>query len=77
MRRNTYHILKIDSFTGDDVTRNQHEILDEEGWNVQEIDALYAVIRVGGNGAEIVDDGYRSIDEIKQSWPEAKPLVRS
>jgi len=71
MGRNRYHILKIDSFTGDDVIRDQHQILDEEGWNVREIGALYAVIHVGREGAEIIDDGYRSIEEIQRSWPKA------
>ena len=66
-----YYILQVDSFTGKDTTRDQHEILDEEGWNEQEISALYVVVRIDGDGASIADDGYRSIAEAKQAWPEA------
>ena len=78
MGRNRYYILKIDSFTGKDVTRDQNEILDEEGWNVQEVSALYAIIRVGDDGAKIIDDGYRSLEEVQESWPKAvSPLSDS
>ena len=74
--RQRYFILRIDSYTAKDTTRDQHEILDEEGWNVQEIDALYAVICIGGDGAEIADDGYRSMEEAQQAWPHALPKQR-
>lgn len=70
MPRHKYYILKIDSYTGDDTTRDQHEILDEDGWN-QEIPALYAIVRIAKDGASIADDGYRSIAEAQKSWPEA------
>lgn len=72
MAKNKSYILKIESLTGKEVTRDQHEILDDEGWNVQEVRALYAIVRVGKDGAEIMDDGYRSIEEIQRSWPTAK-----
>jgi len=71
MPRGKYYILQVDSYTGDDTTRDQHEILDEEGWNMQEIPALYVIVRVDKDGAEIVDDGYRSIEEAQESWPKA------
>lgn len=73
MLRHRYYILQIDSYTGDSTTRDQHEILDEDRWNVQEIPALYAVVRIAGDGASIADDGYRSIAEAQQAWPEAHP----
>lgn len=65
------YILQVDSYTGEDTTRDQHEILDEEGWNEQEISALYAVVRIKESGASIADDGYRSIAEAQEAWPEA------
>lgn len=71
MPRHKYYILQIDSYTGNDTTRDQHEILDEEGWNLQEIPALYVIVRVAKDGAEIADDGYRSIDEAQKAWPAA------
>src|SRR5215468_5741743 len=74
--RQRYFLLRIDSYTGKDTTRDQHEILDEEGWNVQEIDTLYAVIRIGGDGAEIAHDGYRSLAEAQKAWPHALPRQR-
>jgi hypothetical protein len=73
MRREKYYILQVDSYTGDDTTRDQHEILDEEGWNIQEIPALYAIVRIARDGASIADDGYRSITEAQKAWPEALP----
>ena len=66
-----YFILRVDSSTGRASTRDQHEILDEDGWNVQEIPAIYVVVRIGRNGAEIVDDGYRSLEEAQNAWPNA------
>lgn len=65
------YILQVDSYTGEDTTRDQHEILDEEKWNEQEISALYAVVRIEKSGASIADDGYRSIAEAQEAWPEA------
>lgn len=72
MARNSYYILKVDSFAGDEVIRDQHEILDEDSWNMRDIEALYAIVRVGKDGAEIIDDGYRSFEEVQRSWPKAK-----
>jgi hypothetical protein len=73
MRREKYYILQVDSYTGDDTTRDQHEVLDEEGWNIQEISALYAIVRIARGGASIADDGYRSLAEAQETWPEALP----
>lgn len=73
MPRHKYYILKIDSYTGDDTTRDQHEILDEDGWNVQEIPALYVIVRIDGDSASIADDGYRSLAEAQKAWPKALP----
>jgi len=69
MRKN--YILKIESLDGNDVTRSQYEILDEDGLNMQETGALYAIVAVGSYGAEIVDDGYRTLEEAQQAWPDA------
>lgn len=66
-----HYILQIDSYTGEDTTRDQHEILDDDGWNVQEVPALYAIARIAQDNASIVDDGYCSIAEAQKSWPEA------
>ena len=71
MKKTKTYILKIECLDGNDVTRSHHEILDENGWNVQEVNALYAIVCVGPQGAEIVDDGYRTLEEAQQSWPEA------
>jgi hypothetical protein len=73
MPRDRFYILRVDSYTGHDTSRDQHEILDEEGWNVQEISALYAVVRIDEDGASIADDGYRSIAEAQKAWPKAFP----
>lgn len=69
--RPKYYILQVESYTGRDTTRDQHEILDEEGWNFREISALYVIVRIAEDGASIADDGYRSVAEVKQAWPEA------
>ena len=71
MKKTKSYILRIASLDGNDVSRSHHEILDEDGWNVQEVDALYAIVCVGSQGAEIIDDGYRTVEEAQRSWPEA------
>ena len=37
-------------------------------------DYLFAIVRIDPDGsAEIMDSGYRTIDEALASWPEARP----
>jgi hypothetical protein len=67
------HILRVDSYTGDDTSRDQHEILDEEGLEFKEISALFVIVIFTAEGAEIIDDGYRSMAEAQKAWPEAIP----
>ena len=69
--RQRHFVLRVDCFTGRTTTRDQHEILDEDGWNVQEIPALYVIVRIDRDGAEIVDDGYPSMEEAQEAWPNA------
>ena len=73
MARSKTYILKIDSYTGDNTARDHHEILDNEGWNVQEVDAIYAIVSIQAGSAEIVDDGYRSLAEAQEAWFNALP----
>lgn len=67
------YILRIDSYTGGATSRDHHQILDSEGWNVQEVDALYAIVNIRGDIAQIVDDGYCSLEEAQKAWPDALP----
>lgn len=61
MRR--HFILKIESFEGDDTYVRCGD--DQQ-------DYLFCVISIGDDGqAEIVDSGYRSINEAAEAWPEA------
>lgn len=73
MARCKTYILKIDSYTGDNSARDHHQILDTEGWNVQDVEAVYAIVRIEADRAEIVDDGYRSLAEAQEAWPNALP----
>lgn len=61
-----YYIVKIESFEGRDVhlcCGDDHQ------------DYLFCVIRADGVGcAEIVDNGYRSLDEAAAAWPQAASM---
>ncbi len=35
-------------------------------------DTLFCIVTVSEEGAAIVDNGYRSVEEAKAAWPEAK-----
>ena len=55
-------IVKIESFDGRDTylhCGNDHQ------------DYLFCVVRVGDDGADIVDSGYRSFGEAAEAWPDA------
>ena len=53
----------------EDLAKKQERSLHD--MTLQEMDALYAIVSVGSHGAEIVDDGYRSLEEAQQAWPDA------
>lgn len=58
------YIVEIPQLLGDDTTI----YLEADGDAVK---SLFAVLAVSADGASIVDNGYRSIEEAYQSWPEA------
>lgn len=63
-KRRTHFILKLDSYDGEDT---HLRCGDDAG--VQ--DFLFCVIVTKGDGtAEIVDNGYRSEEELRQAWME-------
>ena len=53
------YILAIDAYTGDDTFRHQNA------------ETLFAIVSIDDDGAEIIDDGYRTREEAKAAWPEA------
>ena len=59
------YIMQIDRLDGEDVGimlyNSENEILE----------SLWCVVAVDGNGATIIDNGYRSHAEVKESWPDA------
>lgn len=57
-------ILAIEAYEGSDTA--------VEVFGAHEAGRLYAVVETGPTGAEIVDRGYRSREEAKRAWPEAR-----
>lgn len=69
-----YFILQITSYAGGDTARDQsggETAEHSDRLSTYPGDTLYAVIVVEGDHAEIVDDGYRSYEEAKTTWPNA------
>lgn len=64
------YILELKELCGEDVDIQ----LMNEG---EPVDTLYCIISVGENGAHIVDNGYRSIKEAQDAWPEAQAPTES
>ena len=64
-----HYIVAIESYSGDTSCREQSTWQGER--DVSQVGALYAVIYVGDEAAEIVDDGYRTREEAASAWPEA------
>lgn len=62
------HIVLLDSYEGDDSFVRCGDSMQEY---------LYCIVSVASSGAaEIVDNGYRTIEEAVQAWPRAiKPTV--
>jgi hypothetical protein len=60
-----HYVLRVESYVGEHSARAQHVQSDTQA------EAVYAIVRVDREGAEIIDDGYRSWDEAKQAWPQA------
>lgn len=58
------YIIALDAVDGEDTSI----FLESEGEAVKQ---LFAVVCVSGRGANIVDNCYRSLDEVKAAWPEA------
>ena len=65
-RRAQRYIVEIDAFEGSVVSVL---VLGSDG---EPLPAHYAIVLVDGQGASIVDSGYRSVAEAKAAWPEAK-----
>lgn len=63
MKTKTY-ILEIEALDGEERTIS---ITDRN----LEACSVFAVVAIGGDGATIVDNGYRSREEAKAAWPEA------
>ncbi len=60
---NSHHIVKIDSYDGRQTFLHCGDGI---------IDHLYCVMHVHEDGrAEIIDNGYRSLEEAAEAWPEA------
>lgn len=60
-----HYIVEISRLDGDDTTI----YLEADS---ESVECLFAVVAIE-NGASIVDNGYRSIEEAKAAWPEAIP----
>ena len=54
-----HYILKIDSYEGDESSLTV---------NANGSDAMYVVLVVEGQSAEIVDWGYSTVDELLAAW---------
>ena len=65
-----YYVVAIDSYDGDSTRREQFTWSEPDRTHV--LKALYAIVRVEGSSASLVDDGYRSREEAVEAWPEAK-----
>lgn len=63
-KRPTY-ILEVDSLDGEERTIS---VTDRDG----DACRVYAVIGIGSKGAVILDNGYRTREEAREAWPEAK-----
>jgi hypothetical protein len=64
-----YFVLAVESYDGDTTCRNQMTWGQDS--DPHDVKAMYAVVSLEGDHAEIVDDGYRSLAEAKEAWPEA------
>ena len=65
-----YFMLKIESFEGQDTHVRCGN--DDETQNF-----LYCVITTNQDGtADIVDSGYRSVEELQRAWPELRRSQR-
>jgi hypothetical protein len=70
-----HYIISISSYQGDDTSRRQDGGEDQPyNERLEECPGtlIFAIIYVTASGAEIVDDGYRSYKEAKETWPNAK-----
>jgi hypothetical protein len=65
-KRAQHYIVEINQFEGSEVSVS---IQDADG---ERLPAHYAIVLVDGQGASIVDSGYRSIAEAKAAWPDAR-----
>jgi hypothetical protein len=63
MTRKNY-ILALESLNGDESTI----YLEADGVST---DSLFCIVSVGSDGASIVDNGYRSLSEVRAAWPDA------
>lgn len=64
----SYYVVRLDSYFGQETAMN---CMDVAGEQCTERDFLFCVIRVGRDGAEVSDYGYRTIEEARHAWPEA------
>ena len=64
-KRAQHYIVEINGFDGSEVSVF---IQNADG---EALPAHYAIVLVDGQGASIVDSGYRSVAEAKAAWPEA------
>ena len=64
MARKKYYILALESLDGEDCMI----YLEADGVATE---FLFCVVLIGPEGAEIIDSGYRSLNEARSAWPEA------
>jgi hypothetical protein len=57
-------IVELEALDGDDTCIR----LEADG---EVVSRLWCIVRVGSEGAGIVDNGYRALAEAQQAWPEA------
>ena len=64
--KKSYHIVEMESFDGEDVFVHCGTIGGGQ-------DHLFAIVVINEDGtAGIVDNGYRSVEEARGTWPKAK-----
>lgn len=67
MRREAQrYIVEVNGFDGSDIS------VFVRGADGESLSACYAIVLVDGQGASVIDSGYRSVTEAKAAWSEAK-----
>jgi hypothetical protein len=64
MAQTKYYILALERLDGEDTMI----YLEADGVATG---SLFCVVSIGPHGAGIIDNGYRSLSEVRAAWPEA------